>query len=211
MSQEKAFESILREAPDDLVTMLVYADWLEEHDQPDRAAFLRLQARVAPLRHGQRGLISWTKRLYQLGKDFPREWLFLASRPRLAGTAWSGVSDLGPCIYRFLLDGVLNYTSRDTTYQNGTWHQVGNQVFMETNRHYANYKGVIASGKIVGTAFNICGVHWSWDVSLSANPDHVDPGNPDTTIYPHDGIRRRRRRANTARPGTRRPRGGPDQ
>jgi uncharacterized protein (TIGR02996 family) len=37
------------ESPDDDLPRLVYADWLDEHEQPDRAAFIRLQCEMATL------------------------------------------------------------------------------------------------------------------------------------------------------------------
>jgi uncharacterized protein (TIGR02996 family) len=40
-----SFVAAMRARPDDLVTPLVYADWLEEHGDADRAAFVRKQCR----------------------------------------------------------------------------------------------------------------------------------------------------------------------
>src|SRR3954468_20934395 len=37
-----AFLNAIFDQPDDDLPRLVYADWLEEHDQPDYAAFIRL-------------------------------------------------------------------------------------------------------------------------------------------------------------------------
>jgi uncharacterized protein (TIGR02996 family) len=38
--------------PDDTTLRLAYADWLEEHDQPERAEFVRVQCRLAALGFG---------------------------------------------------------------------------------------------------------------------------------------------------------------
>lgn len=38
-----AFLQAILDQPDDLAVRLVYADWLEEHNDPDRAEFIRLQ------------------------------------------------------------------------------------------------------------------------------------------------------------------------
>jgi uncharacterized protein (TIGR02996 family) len=43
MSDEAHLLSAIAEAPDDDTPRLVYADWLDEHDQPERAEFIRLQ------------------------------------------------------------------------------------------------------------------------------------------------------------------------
>ena len=201
MSEEKAFLTILRRQPKDLVSMRVYADWLEDHDLPDRAEFLRLQLEVLTMQADQRGLVVRSRRLLSLGRRFPRAWLLAVNRPRLDKTAWVGhSSDDGFCVYRYLPKGVLNYTTTTGTYQNGTWWQIGNQVFMETNAHYADYRGTIASGRIAGLASNITGHDWTWDVSHSTDPALCDTGEPDTTVYGHTAAERRRRRRRIHRP-----------
>jgi uncharacterized protein (TIGR02996 family) len=201
MSEEKAFLSILRRQPKDLLSMRVYADWLEDHGQPDRAEFLRLQLEAMTMRPSQRGLVTRSRRLLALGRHFPRAWLLVVNRPRLDRTAWVGRSSSdGFCIYRYLRKGVLNYSTENGTYQNGTWWQIGNQVFMETNAHYADYQGTIASGRILGRASNITGHEWTWDVSLTTDPKECDPGDPDTTVYAHHATERRRRPRRPPRP-----------
>jgi uncharacterized protein (TIGR02996 family) len=44
---DRAFLEAIREAPEDDAPRLVYADWLEEHDDPARAAFIRVQCELA--------------------------------------------------------------------------------------------------------------------------------------------------------------------
>lgn len=41
--EERALLAAVAAAPDDDVPRLVYADWLDEHDRPERAEFIRLQ------------------------------------------------------------------------------------------------------------------------------------------------------------------------
>jgi uncharacterized protein (TIGR02996 family) len=48
MSHE-GFLGASRERPEDDAPRLIYADWLEEHGQSDRAEFIRLQIELAPL------------------------------------------------------------------------------------------------------------------------------------------------------------------
>src|SRR3954467_3828719 len=43
MSSEAAFLSEIRERPDDDSPRLVFADWLDENGDPDRAEFIRVQ------------------------------------------------------------------------------------------------------------------------------------------------------------------------
>jgi uncharacterized protein (TIGR02996 family) len=49
MTHEEAFIQAIRETPHDDAPRLIYADWLEEHGQADRAEFIRLQCRFARL------------------------------------------------------------------------------------------------------------------------------------------------------------------
>ena len=201
MSEEKGFLDILRRQPKDLVSMRVYADWLEDNDVSDRAEFLRLQLEVMEMQHSQRGLLTRSRRLVALGRNFPRAWLVVVNRPRLDKTAWVGHgSSDGFCIYRFRPGGVLNYTTRNKTYQNGTWWQIGNQVFMETNDHYADYRGTIAGGRIIGTASNIADHDWTWDVRLTTQRAECDPGRPDKRVYSYTAAERRRRRRRVPKP-----------
>jgi uncharacterized protein (TIGR02996 family) len=52
MSQADAFLAAIREAPDDDTPRLVYADWLDDQGDADRAAFIRAQVRLARLAPG---------------------------------------------------------------------------------------------------------------------------------------------------------------
>src|SRR5258708_31097953 len=46
MNYDQAFLQDVLDAPDDDVPRLVYADWLEDNGEPDRAEFIRLQIRL---------------------------------------------------------------------------------------------------------------------------------------------------------------------
>src|SRR5262245_2593359 len=45
----EGFLAAIRAAPDDDTPRLVYADWLDEHGDPDRAEFIRVQVELARL------------------------------------------------------------------------------------------------------------------------------------------------------------------
>jgi uncharacterized protein (TIGR02996 family) len=45
--QQRALLRAIHDEPDDDAPRLVYADWLEEHGDPDRAQFIRIQCRIA--------------------------------------------------------------------------------------------------------------------------------------------------------------------
>src|SRR5947209_8162096 len=49
MNQEQASLQAIREKPDDDAPRLIYADWLDEHGQADRAEFIRVQCRLSTM------------------------------------------------------------------------------------------------------------------------------------------------------------------
>ena len=72
MSLERAFLEEIAERPDDDVPRLVYADWLEDNGQPERAAFVRFQCQAARLRPGTPELTELLR--FQTVKDYD-DWL----------------------------------------------------------------------------------------------------------------------------------------
>ena len=59
MSDEAALLRAIRTNPDEDTPRLVYADWLQEHDAPERAEFIRVQCALAQLE-------PWTERAVDL-------------------------------------------------------------------------------------------------------------------------------------------------
>jgi uncharacterized protein (TIGR02996 family) len=51
---EQAFLDVLEAHPEDDTTRLVYADWLDDHGQPEHAALLRAEVALAAMAEGQR-------------------------------------------------------------------------------------------------------------------------------------------------------------
>jgi uncharacterized protein (TIGR02996 family) len=51
MGTEAALLRAIRANPDEDTPRLAYADWLDEHDQPERAEFIRVQVQLAPIMH----------------------------------------------------------------------------------------------------------------------------------------------------------------
>jgi uncharacterized protein (TIGR02996 family) len=78
------------EDPDDDTARLVYADWLDEHDDPTRAEFVRLQCRLAARQ--QRESVPGTdpdqRRELQLRAQMAERWL--AELPAVRGVRWNG-------------------------------------------------------------------------------------------------------------------------
>ena len=71
--EQQAFWTAIRETPEDDAPRLVYADWLEEHGEGDRAEFIRVQcalAKLGPDRRKGRRERAWLE---------PREKALLAS------------------------------------------------------------------------------------------------------------------------------------
>lgn len=87
--QSQLFRTIL-DNPDDDTARLVYADWLEEHDDPTRAEFVRLQCRLAERqrREAVAGTDPDNQRDLQLRAQMGERWL--AELPAVRGIRWSG-------------------------------------------------------------------------------------------------------------------------
>src|SRR4051794_16488637 len=72
--QEEGFLAEVRASPEDEAPRLVYADWLEENDQPERAEFIRLQCERARLRAYDPRQGELQKRERQLLREHGRAW-----------------------------------------------------------------------------------------------------------------------------------------
>src|SRR5262245_4711995 len=76
------------ECPDDDLPRLVYADWLDDHGQAERAEFIRVQVELAGLAEEADERIELEHRERRLRKRHEREWLG-ALREKLHGWAFS--------------------------------------------------------------------------------------------------------------------------
>ena len=74
MSEGVAFLRAILDNPDDDGVRLVYADWLEEHGQPERAEFIRVQIALASLPLGDRKRERLTARESELWREYGKGW-----------------------------------------------------------------------------------------------------------------------------------------
>jgi uncharacterized protein (TIGR02996 family) len=81
MSLEEAFLQAIRESPDDNAPRLIFADWLEEHGNPERAEFIRVQCALATLPPAAPGRPALQRRQQELLREHAKVWL--GSLPRL--------------------------------------------------------------------------------------------------------------------------------
>src|SRR5262245_15747409 len=72
MAEDQGFLRAAREAPDDDTPRLVYADWLEEHDDP-RGEFIRLQCTLAKMSRGDPGFRELEAREGQMRAKLRRQ------------------------------------------------------------------------------------------------------------------------------------------
>src|SRR4051794_23075081 len=88
MTRDEPFLRAIVEDPEDDAPRLVYADWLDEHGDPARAEFIRVQVRLATLSESDpqfAGLWAREKELRHAYSDVWRKEL-----PRLSGINWLG-------------------------------------------------------------------------------------------------------------------------
>ena len=76
MTHDEAFIQAIREAPHEDAPRLIYADWLEEHGQADRAEFIRVQGRLARMPDAVEQA-TWTARAEELLRRHWEEWVGL--------------------------------------------------------------------------------------------------------------------------------------
>jgi uncharacterized protein (TIGR02996 family) len=75
VTHNDAFLEAIIENPDGDAPRLIYADWLDEHDQPERAEFIRLQCELAPLRADSPRRPELERREKQLLRAHRQEWV----------------------------------------------------------------------------------------------------------------------------------------
>lgn len=198
-TRDRVLRQLVEQHPDDPHGWLVYADWLEEQADMPRARFLRLQQELRTMDVSHRRLLDKGRELQALGRTLPSAWVEAMTYPRITASCWQGKDDAGSLVLRFLPGGILNYSQPSGTYQNGTWTQVGSAVAMETNRHYADYHGVIVGDVLRGAAHNIVNKQWRWKVTFTTDPAVTGmPEVVNTTIYGHHAAANARDRARPA-------------
>jgi uncharacterized protein (TIGR02996 family) len=87
VTHDDAFLQAILESPDDDTPRLVYADYLDEHGDPDRAEFIRVQVALASLPPGDLRQQQLGDRERQLLAGHREEWLG-PLRPLLSGWAF---------------------------------------------------------------------------------------------------------------------------
>src|SRR6201996_4156202 len=76
MSDEAAFLAALKANPADDITRLVYADWLDEHDEPVKAEYLRLiVGLVSTCDRATRDTPEVT-RFFTASQTLPKDWCY---------------------------------------------------------------------------------------------------------------------------------------
>jgi uncharacterized protein (TIGR02996 family) len=88
-THEEAFLEDIVEHPDDDAPRLIYADWLEDNGDPQRAEFIRAQHALAVLPPGDPRRIPLLKRQDELLGLYEEQWREL---PALAGVTWEDFS-----------------------------------------------------------------------------------------------------------------------
>lgn len=188
-------------APGDAAAIGVYADWLEEHGEADRAAFLRTELALRTIAQDAPAWVGHVEAARALVARLPRAWTSAFSYPDITDRVYEGLSNGNRFVCRFLATKQLNYTQATGSYQNGTWWQLGSLVFWEMNKHYADYVGTLANGGtlLVGDAGNIAGSTWVFRLTLTSKPEVVAiPDKTNTTVYAYGENERKPRPPLTA-------------
>jgi uncharacterized protein (TIGR02996 family) len=94
MNQGKALFQAILDEPDDDALRLVYADWLEENGQPERAEFIRVQILLSKIGNDKRSRARLETQQAELLTEHKEEWL-----APLMPFAFTDMSD-DPCEFR---------------------------------------------------------------------------------------------------------------
>jgi uncharacterized protein (TIGR02996 family) len=85
MTHDQAFLQAIIEGPDDDAPRLVYADWLDDHGQPERADFIRVQCELARASEGDPRRPGLLEREWKSLQEHGQEW---AGPLREAVSSW---------------------------------------------------------------------------------------------------------------------------
>jgi uncharacterized protein (TIGR02996 family) len=80
MTEDEAFLQDIVDHPEDDGPRLVYADWLEDHGDPDRAEFIRVQIELARLEEWDERWDELKQREQRALRGYRQEWLGAAER-----------------------------------------------------------------------------------------------------------------------------------
>ena len=69
-TDERALLAAIIAHPDEDTPRLAYADWLQEHDRPERAEYIRLDIRLANLQYGDPNFEAEEQRLKEQSQTF---------------------------------------------------------------------------------------------------------------------------------------------
>jgi len=90
---------------------------------------------------------------------------YTVAESNVEGTMWKGADGEGVTTFYFERGGVLAYTTHSGTWRNGTWRQDGEAIYLEMNKKYAEYHGVLRGDRMAGSAENVKGLRWQFDVN----------------------------------------------
>ncbi|HJZ56458.1 MAG TPA: TIGR02996 domain-containing protein [Gemmataceae bacterium] len=95
-AEDRAFIRCILDHPEDRMTWLAYADWLDERDQPVRAAFLRVSVEMATLPADDPGRSAISSRLLTLRAEVDPNWAMVFDTPRIGncGDRWRSACPL---------------------------------------------------------------------------------------------------------------------
>jgi len=86
-TEDRAFIRGILSNPGELSAWLVYADWLDEHDNPFQAEFLRLMARRGQLSNTELEWYTVEARLEELRGTLDAVWVEVFDRPKIENCA----------------------------------------------------------------------------------------------------------------------------
>lgn len=138
MGEREALLRAVCENPDDDLTRLVFADWLEEHGEPERAQFIRVQCELhSPFRQSGTGIYELMDRERCLFEAYESRWR--ADLPVLTGLEWG-----------YYHRGFINALSVSRF---DVFLSLADRLFASTPIEYLTLRGVTDPGKLSSMHF----------------------------------------------------------
>ncbi len=87
----------------------------------------------------------------------------------IADTSWNCDGIIGLATYTFNADGTLFYQqANNQVNKSGTWTQTGDKIYLEFNKKYCEFEGVVQGDEIRGRVWNV--VNFRKDIVFNRVP-----------------------------------------
>lgn len=206
MTEDQTFFAMLREAPDDDATWLVFSDFLESVGRDLEAEVVRRVRELARRPFDDDQTIVYARELLAIAAPLPRAWLAALPGPDIRRHGW--VSHASSDIYAVAFDddGTIRCCQESPGIADdepspaggdGAWMQIGHalafSIGAQDYQDYSRHDGIISIARLRGIGSDGASTRWTWNLQPDTRsaiddpmpdlpPDAASDGPPTTTI-----------------------------